>query len=66
MAVNRIVRQGHRWLGMFFTLTVLANFAAMAIMAQPPAWLTYAPLAPLALIIPSGIYLFFRPGRSGL
>lgn len=65
MAVNRILRQGHRWLGMFFTLTVLANFAAMAIMGQPPAWITYAPLAPLALIIPSGVYLFFRPGRSG-
>ena len=55
-------RQVHRWLSMAFTLTVLANFAVMALRpGPPPAWVTYAPLLPLALLWLTGLYLFALP-----
>ena len=54
------VRQTHRWLSIAFTLTVIANFAVM-IKGQPPAWVTYAPLLPLALLLFTGLYLFVLP-----
>jgi hypothetical protein len=59
MKLSKASRHSHRWLGMLFTLTVVANFAAMAMLDTPPAWLTYLPLAPLAIMIPTGIHLFF-------
>ena len=65
---NKWVRQIHRWLSIAFTMTVIANFAAMT-QGQPPAWVTYSPLPPLALLLFSGLYLFALPylikGRSG-
>ena len=64
MNFNRTVRIWHRWLGLAFTLAVLANFVAIAIVGEPPAWITYAPLAPLSLIIPSGMYMFFKTGSN--
>ncbi len=57
---NHRVRQSHRWVSIAFTLTVVANFAAMT-RGQPPAWVTYAPLLPLALLLFSGLYLFVLP-----
>ena len=54
------IRQGHRWLSIAFTLTVIANFVAR-IWGEPPAWVTYAPLAPLALLLLTGLYLFALP-----
>jgi heme A synthase len=60
-------RQFHRWTSMVFVLTVIANFVAMA-RGTPPAWVTYSPLLPLALLMFTGLYLFFQPyfakGRS--
>ena len=60
MNASAAIRQLHRWLGIVFTLTVIANFVAMAF-GTPPAWITYAPLAPLFLLMFSGLYMFFRP-----
>ena len=57
---NHWIRQTHRWLSMAFTLTVIANFVAMA-RGTPPAWVTYSPLPPLALLLLSGLYLFALP-----
>jgi hypothetical protein len=57
---NHWMRQIHRWLSIVFTVTVIANFVALA-QGQPPAWLTYAPLLPLALMLISGLYLFVLP-----
>jgi len=54
------VRPTHRWLSMAFTLTVIANFAAMT-QGQPPAWITYSPLPPLFLLLFTGLYLFMLP-----
>ena len=58
--LNHWIRQTHRWLSMAFTLTVIANFAAMA-RGTPPVWVTYSPLPPLALMLLSGLYLFALP-----
>ena len=58
--MNRWIRQSHRWIAIAFTLTVIANFVAMA-SGPPPAWITYSPLPPLALLLFSGLYLFFLP-----
>ncbi len=57
---NNWVRQTHRWLSIAFTLTVIANFVAMT-RGQPPAWVTYSPLLPLALLLFTGLYLFVLP-----
>ena len=60
MSWSNWVRQIHRWLSIAFTLTVIANFAAMT-RGQPPAWVTYSPLFPLALLLVSGLYMFVLP-----
>jgi hypothetical protein len=57
---SSVIRQAHRWLSMLFTVTVIANFVAMA-RGTPPAWVTYSPLFPLALLLLSGLYLFALP-----
>jgi hypothetical protein len=57
---NQWIRQIHRWLSIAFTLTVIANFVAMT-RGQPPAWVTYSPLPPLALLLFTGLYLFVLP-----
>ena len=48
---------------MAFTLTVIANFVAMSF-GTPPAWITYSPLLPLALLLLTGLYLFALPYLS--
>lgn len=45
---------------MIFTLTVIANFAVMAV-RQPPPWIVYAPLPPLFLMLLTGLYMFVLP-----
>ena len=60
MRWNTWIRQGHRWLAIIFTLTVAANFAAMAL-GQPPDWIVYSPLPPLFLLLFSGLYMFVLP-----
>ena len=60
---SRWIRQIHRWLSIVFTLTVLANFVAMT-QGPPPAWVTYSPLFPLALLLFSGLYMFVLPYTS--
>jgi hypothetical protein len=59
---NKWIRQTHRWLSIVFTLTVVANFAALAVgTGPPPALVTYSPLLPLALLLLTGLYLFVLP-----
>lgn len=57
---NKWVRQSHRWLSIAFTVTVIANFVAMAL-GEPPALVVYSPLPPLFLLLFSGLYLFVLP-----
>ena len=63
MSWNIWVRQTHRWTSIVFTLTVIANFVALAIAQgqQPPALVTYSPLLPLFLLLLTGLYLFALP-----
>ena len=58
---NAVIRQSHRWLSLFFTLTVIANFVALFMGKTSTDWLTYLPLPPLALMLASGLYMFFLP-----
>jgi hypothetical protein len=58
--MNFWIRQTHRWLSLVFTLTVIANFAVMG-MEQRPAWIVYAPLPPLFLMLLTGLYMFVLP-----
>ena len=67
---NKWVRQIHRWVSIAFTVTVIANFVALAQgKGTPPPWVTYSPLLPLALLLFTGLYLFVLPytskGRGG-
>ena len=54
------IRQGHRWLGIILTIAILLYPIEMAL-GKMPKLLVYAPLIPLALLLVSGLYLFFRP-----
>jgi hypothetical protein len=58
--MSNVIRQTHRWLSVAFTVTVIANFVALA-RGNPPAWVTYSPLPPLALLMFTGLYLFALP-----
>jgi hypothetical protein len=59
---NHLIRQTHRWLSIAFTVTVIANFVALGMrQGQPPAWVTYSPLFPLALLLFTGLYMFVLP-----
>jgi hypothetical protein len=59
---NNWIRQFHRWVSIAFTVTVIANFIALARSAvMPPPWVTYSPLLPLALLLFTGLYLFALP-----
>ena len=54
------IRQTHRWVAIIFTVTVIANFIALS-QGTPPPWITYSPLAPLAFLLFTGLYLFALP-----
>ena len=62
--MSNTIRQVHRWLSIIFTLTVIANFAAMAL-GEPPAWIVYSPLLPLFLLLFTGLYMFALPYVAG-
>jgi hypothetical protein len=59
---NIWIRQTHRWVSIAFTVTVIANFIALARGGGvPPPWITYSPLPPLALLLFTGLYMFVLP-----
>ena len=60
--MNAKVRQIHRWVSIVFTITVIANFVALAQGGgAPPPWVTYSPLPPLAFLLVTGLYLDALP-----
>jgi len=63
VSLSKKTRELHRWMSAFFTVTVLAYIVAAILNpgVQPPAWITYAPLLPLAVLFFTGIYLFVLP-----
>jgi hypothetical protein len=61
--MNKWIRQIHRWLSMAFTATVILCFIVIA-QEDPPQWVFYLPLPPLAFLMLSGLYLFALPYTS--
>ncbi len=57
---NKWIRQIHRWMSVTFTATVVACFIVIA-QEDPPQWVFYLPLPPLALLLFTGVYLFLLP-----
>lgn len=57
---NKWIRQFHRWVAVFFTLTVIVTFIALN-RENPVVWISYVPLFPLALLFVTGLYLFALP-----
>lgn len=60
MNLNTLLRQTHRWLSIAFTVAVIATTVALA-QKEPVMWMSYLPLAPLALLAITGLYLFVLP-----
>jgi hypothetical protein len=58
---NKWIRQGHRWLSIAFTLTVIVNIAVIGQSDAVRQAVAYVPLLPLALLLFSGLYLFALP-----
>ena len=62
--MNSVIRTIHRWTSLIFSLIVASIFAGIALTTLPE-WFYYLPLPPLAVLIPTGIYMFFLPYFSG-
>ncbi|WP_306363578.1 hypothetical protein [Nocardia sp. CC227C] len=63
MTTNIRIRQAHRWLAVTFVAVIGVTVVGLA--AGGPEWLSYLPLAPLALLAFSGLYLLVTPYPSG-
>ena len=63
--MNKWIRQFHRWMSVLFTVAVIVTFIALS-RPEPIEWVSYVPLAPLALLFFTGVYLFILPylGKS--
>jgi heme A synthase len=57
---NKWMRQIHRWLSMAFTVAVIVNIVAIA-QKKYTASLGLLAVAPLALLLVTGLYLFVLP-----
>jgi ABC-type polysaccharide/polyol phosphate export permease len=55
------VRQAHRLVSIAFTIVSAAIFIALGLGRQPAQWVYFLPLLPLALLVLSGLYMFFLP-----
>ncbi|WP_378947655.1 hypothetical protein [Mesorhizobium sp. ANAO-SY3R2] len=62
--MTSLIRTIHRWTSLAFSLAVASIFAGMAITTLPE-WFYYLPLPPLAVLLPTGIYMFFLPYLRG-
>ena len=54
------IRQIHRWLSILFTVSVIVTFVALAL-PEPVVWMSYIPLAPLFLLMGTGLTMFALP-----
>jgi uncharacterized membrane protein SirB2 len=62
--LNSLIRQGHRWLSVAFTVGVVINFVVYSVRGKdhPPAfWVNLLALIPVFLLLFSGLYLFVLP-----
>ena len=61
MSGSKFIRQSHRWLSILFTGVVIVIFAMLGMGQEPAQWIYFLPLFPLALLVPTGLYMFFQP-----
>ena len=57
---NKWIRTTHRWVSLAFTAAVILNVVAM-LQQSSATWIGFLALAPLALLLPTGLYLFVAP-----
>ena len=57
---NTWIRQIHRWLSLAFTVAVIVNIVALG-QEKPAVWVGLLALLPLAVLLPTGLYLFVLP-----
>jgi hypothetical protein len=64
---NALVREGHRWLSLAFTIGFIVNAVVILGLGQshPPPVMYLLVLIPLFLLLPTGLYLFVLPYRRG-
>ncbi|MGF6174704.1 hypothetical protein [Ensifer sp. 4252] len=55
---NNWIRQIHRWTSLIFAVVVAAIFIALGVGKQPAEWVYFLPLFPLAILVPTGLYMF--------
>jgi hypothetical protein len=58
--MSQLIRTTHRWLGVTLIALTIVNAIAFAI-GQAIPWLYYLPLAPLFLLMITGLYMFVLP-----
>ena len=58
---NRLIRQVHRWVAIVFAVVVAAIFGSLGVGKEPAEWVYLLPLAPLALLLLTGLYMFVLP-----
>ena len=58
--VSKFIRQFHRWTSAVFVLSVIATTIVLT-QPEPMIWFSYVPLAPLAALALTGVYMFFLP-----
>jgi heme A synthase len=58
--LSKWVRQIHRWLAIAFTAAVIVNIVALT-QGKYADWVGFLAVAPLALLLPTGLYLFVLP-----
>ena len=61
MTWNSWIRPLHRWTSIVFVAVVAAIFAILGAGKQPAEWVYFLPLAPLALLALTGLYMFVLP-----
>ena len=60
MNLNSRIRQFHRWMSLAFTLAVIVNLVALGVTGAP-VWIGFLALAPLVMLLATGLYLFAFP-----
>jgi ABC-type polysaccharide/polyol phosphate export permease len=58
---NKLIRQVHRWVSILFAVLVAGIFAMLGFGQQPAQFVYLLPLAPLFLLLVTGLYMFALP-----
>ena len=61
MNFNALIRTTHRWVSIAFVVVVIAIFVTLGLGQQPAQWVYFVPLAPLAFLALTGLYMFALP-----